>query len=160
MTIQQLTKELLLMKKQYATMYNAVQGLSSQVMRLDRDVRAVAETGCPLRGGRKRRDQTWTATGTTHRTTTRSAHFRGRKSGRWPPPAACGALSIVWREGMTEGVVAAPPSTTCFRMPGPPAEALSVCRVAHPKPDYMLVNCSRNRLLCRSARLRSASEPS
>jgi site-specific DNA recombinase len=27
-------------------------------------------------------------------------------------------------------------------------------------PDYMLVNCSRNRLLCRSDRLRSSSEPS
>jgi hypothetical protein len=42
MTIQQLTKELLLMKKQYSTMYNAVQSLSSQVMRLDRDVRGLS----------------------------------------------------------------------------------------------------------------------
>jgi hypothetical protein len=42
LTVQQLTKEVLLMKKQYGTMYNAVQSLSSQVMRLDRDVRALS----------------------------------------------------------------------------------------------------------------------
>ena len=42
MTIQQLTKEVLLMKKQYSTMYNTIQSLSSQVMRLDRDVRGLS----------------------------------------------------------------------------------------------------------------------
>ena len=44
MTIQELTKEVLFMKKQYNTMYNTVQSLSSQVMRLDRDV-----APCPRR---------------------------------------------------------------------------------------------------------------
>jgi hypothetical protein len=43
MTIQQLTKELAFMKKQYDTMHNAVQSLSSQVMRLDRDLRAQSQ---------------------------------------------------------------------------------------------------------------------
>jgi hypothetical protein len=43
MTIQQLTKELLFMKKQWNTMHNAVQSLSSQVLRLDRDVRALSQ---------------------------------------------------------------------------------------------------------------------
>jgi flagellar capping protein FliD len=43
MTIQQLTKELVFMKKQYNTMHNAVQSLSSQCMRLDRDVRALSQ---------------------------------------------------------------------------------------------------------------------
>jgi hypothetical protein len=43
MTIQQLTKELLFMKKQCNTMHNAVQSLSSQVLRLDRDVRALSQ---------------------------------------------------------------------------------------------------------------------
>ncbi len=43
MTIQQFTKELVFMKKQYNTMHNAVQSLSSQCMRLDRDVRALSQ---------------------------------------------------------------------------------------------------------------------
>ncbi|HKI32146.1 MAG TPA: hypothetical protein VKA46_09780 [Gemmataceae bacterium] len=41
-TVEQLTKDLLFIKKQYNTMYNTVQSLSSQVMRLDRDVRALS----------------------------------------------------------------------------------------------------------------------
>jgi hypothetical protein len=43
MTIQELTKELLFIKKQYNTMHNAVQSLSSQVMRLDRDLRSLSQ---------------------------------------------------------------------------------------------------------------------
>jgi hypothetical protein len=41
-TVEQLTKDLLFMKKQYNTLFNTVQGLTSQVMRLDRDVRALS----------------------------------------------------------------------------------------------------------------------
>jgi hypothetical protein len=41
-TAEQLTKDLLFMKKQYTTLFNTVQGLTSQVMRLDRDVRALS----------------------------------------------------------------------------------------------------------------------
>ena len=43
-TAEQLTKDLLFMKKQYTTLFNTVQGLTSQVMRLDRDVRALEKT--------------------------------------------------------------------------------------------------------------------
>jgi flagellar capping protein FliD len=43
MTVQQLTKEVAFMKKQYNTMHNAVQSLSSQVMKLNRDVRALSQ---------------------------------------------------------------------------------------------------------------------
>jgi hypothetical protein len=43
MTIQELTKELIFIKKQYNTMHNAVQSLSSQVMRLDRDLRSLSQ---------------------------------------------------------------------------------------------------------------------
>ena len=41
-TLEQLTKDLLFMKKQYNTMYNTIQGLTSQVMRLDRDLRPLS----------------------------------------------------------------------------------------------------------------------
>jgi flagellar capping protein FliD len=43
MTIQELTKELIFIKKQYNTMHNVVQSLSSQVMRLDRDLRSLSQ---------------------------------------------------------------------------------------------------------------------
>jgi hypothetical protein len=41
-TVEHLARELLLVKKQYVTMHNVVQSLTSQVLRLDRDVRALS----------------------------------------------------------------------------------------------------------------------